>query len=98
VAEVKEVDPQFYDRADGFIHLANAQCGDIGRGKVSASFMYGLSRFNAWIVACGSKDAQAMKESRQQTVDYFVEQFKSMLEENLDDYADNFSKYMGKDA
>jgi len=64
--EKPKVDDAFYDRADSFIHLANEHCADMGRGKVSASFMYGMSRFNAWVSATGFD----MKASRQETVDY----------------------------
>ncbi|MDQ1310125.1 MAG: hypothetical protein QG601_1395, partial [Pseudomonadota bacterium] len=39
------VDDDFYKRADAHIHLANAQLGEVGRGKVSASFMYAVARF-----------------------------------------------------
>jgi hypothetical protein len=35
-----------------------------------------------------------MKASRQETIDYFVTQYKAMLEENLDDYIDHFAKYI----
>jgi hypothetical protein len=93
-SENVKVDDGFYDRADSFIHLANKHCADIGRGKVSASFMYGMARFNAWVSATGFESAQDMKASRQETLDYFVAQYKAMLEENLDDYIDHFAKYI----
>jgi hypothetical protein len=35
-----------------------------------------------------------MKAKREETLEYFVEQYKSMLEENLDDYINNYAKYM----
>lgn len=93
-------DPTFYDRADGHIHLANEHCSELGRGKVSASLMYGSARFQAWNAACWAEDVDDMKAKRQETVRYFVEQYQAMLEENLDDYINNFQKYMrstGKD-
>jgi hypothetical protein len=31
-ADLKE-DPTFFDRADGFINLANEHCANVGRGK-----------------------------------------------------------------
>jgi hypothetical protein len=94
MAEELNVDDGFYDRADSFIHLANEHCANIGRGKVSASFMYGMSRFNAWVNATGFQSSEDMKASRQETIDYFVAQYKGMLEENLDDYIENFSRYI----
>jgi hypothetical protein len=53
MVEKLKVDDGFYDRADSFIHLANDHCANMGRGKVSVSFMYGVSRFNAWVSATG---------------------------------------------
>jgi len=89
-----ELDDKFYDRADAFIHLGNEQCKEIGRGKVSASFMYAVARFNAWVSARGFDNASEMSEARAETLEYFVQQYKAMLEENFDDYVKNFEKYM----
>lgn len=92
-----EVDDEFYDRADTHIRLANKHVDEIGRGKVSASFMYALARFNAWVSACGFDSADEMHAAREKTIDYFVGEYRKMLEENLDDYAENFEKYMRPD-
>ncbi len=62
-------------------------------GKVSASMMYATARFNAWVSACGFASAGEMSGARAQTVEYFVTQFRQMLEENLDDYIENFQRY-----
>lgn len=91
---VKDVDDKFYARADAHIHLSNDQCGEISRGKVSASMMYATARFNSWVSACGFDSEQDMSAARAETVEYFVEQYRKMLEENLDDYTENFGKYM----
>lgn len=92
-ADLKE-DPTFYDRADGHIHLANKQCSEVGRGKVSAALMYSSARFQAWNAACWADDAENMRAKRAETIKYFVEQYQAMLEENLDDYIDHYAKYM----
>ena len=93
-----EADPTFYDRADGHIHLANEHSGNLGRGKVSASLMYGSARFQAWNAACWADDAEEMRAKRDETVKYFVDQYRTMLEENLDDYIEHFQKYMRPEA
>jgi hypothetical protein len=90
-------DPTFYDRADAHIELANAHCASVGRGKVSASLMYGCARFQAWNAATWAAGADAMKTERDATIRYFVEQYQAMLEENLDDYIANFDGYMRPD-
>ena len=88
------VDDKFYDRADEHIHLANKHLETVGRGKVSASFMYAVSRFNAWVSANGFSSGEEMATSKAETIDYFVAQYRAMLEENMDDYISNFDRYM----
>lgn len=94
---MSDVDDKFYDRADAHIHLSNDQLKDIAPGKVSASMMYATARFNAWLTACGFKDAESMQELKAQNIEYFVSDYRKMLEENLDDYIGNFDRYMDRD-
>ncbi len=91
----ENVDDSFYARADAHINLSNEQLRDIGIGKVSASMMYSVARFNAWVSACGFESANDMSAARNETIDYFVKQYSEMLKDNLDDYVANFEKYMG---
>lgn len=92
---MQETDEEFYDRADAHIHLSNSQVTDeITRGKVSSSFMYGAARYNAWVSACGWENAKEMNEAKEETIEYFSTEFRKMLEENLDDYIENFDTYM----
>lgn len=95
-ADLKE-DPTFFDRADSFIHLANEHCDSVFRSKVSASFMYGCARFQAWNAATWSSTGDDMKGKREETLQYFLAQYQAMLEENLDDYIENHAKYMKVD-
>jgi hypothetical protein len=90
----RDADDAFYERADAHIHLSNDQMGEITRGKVSASMLYGTSRFNAWVSACGFDNGADMAEKKEETIKYFVEEYAKMLEENLDDYIANFAQYM----
>jgi len=92
-----DVDDNFYERADAHINLSNDQMEGATRGKVSASMLYGVSRFNAWVSACGFKSGTQMREARAQTIEYFTEQYKKMLSENIDDYIEHFEKYMKTD-
>ncbi len=92
-ADLKQ-DPTFFDRADSHIRLANEHNATVSRGKASASFMYGSARFQAWNAACWADDAASMKANRQETLEYFVNQYRAMLEENLDDYIEKFVEYM----
>ena len=91
--EQPELDPTFFDRADAHIHLSNSQLADLSPGKVSASMMYATARFNAYVSWIGFQDAAGMAGERDETVRYFTEQYRLMLEENLDDYIKNFETY-----
>jgi hypothetical protein len=92
--EADELDPHFFDRADAHINLSNDQMQEQTPGKVSASMMYATARFNAWWAACGFRQAEEFAASRQEQIDYYVEQYRSMLEANLTDYTDNFNSYI----
>lgn len=88
-------DETFFERADSHIHLSNQQISEaVSRGKVSASMMYSTARFNAWLSACAHQSAAEMAENKQDTVEYFVAEYRKMLEENLNDYIKNFEPYM----
>jgi hypothetical protein len=89
-----DVDPDFYKRADAHIDLSNSQVANVSRGKVSASMLYSVARFNAWVSACGFDSAAEMRAHKEETIAYFVEEYSKMLSENFDDYAENFERYM----
>jgi hypothetical protein len=94
-------DDAFYDRADAHISLSNEQLKVFENlGKVSASMMFGTTRFNAWVSARSFKSGEEMSQAREAMLKYFCEQYRMMLEDNLDDHINNFSQYMStkKDA
>jgi len=89
------VDNEFYKRADEHIKLSNEQLSkDIPLGKVSSSMMYGTARFNSWMNAYRFNNGDEMREQKKETIEYFVEEYRKMLIENLDDYIENFDSYM----
>lgn len=94
-------DDKFYERADTHIHLSNDQISeDVTKGKVSASMMYATARFNTWISACDWNSAEEMAAAKEETIEYFMSEYRKMLNENMDDYINNFQSYMqmGQDA
>ena len=81
----------FLKRADAHIALANEQMNDnITSGEVSASFMFGLTRFNAWIAASSYKSAEDMAAEKEKAMEYFVAEYKQMLEQHLDEHIKGF--------
>jgi hypothetical protein len=91
-------DEGFFKRADAHIDVANDQLKDASRGKVSASLMYATARFNAWVTACTADSGEDLQNHRDETIDYFVAQYRKMLEENLDDYIANFERFMRREG
>jgi hypothetical protein len=90
-----DIDEKFYERADAHINLSNDQLKETGLIKVNDSMMYALVRFNAWVSANGFDSAQEMTNARDEIIEYFVIQYRSMLEENVDNYIANFDQFMG---
>lgn len=99
--EVNLSDEQFYERADEFIEVANQFIDstdqvsglNITAGQVSASFMYANTRFSAWLSACAYENVEDFKQDRSMILEYYLEQFKAMLEDNLDEYTENYDAY-----
>lgn len=91
-----EIDDNFLNRVDEHIQLSNRQIASASRGEVSASMMYSVARFNAWLSACGWDNGKEMAAAKEKTVEYFVAEYKKMLIENLDEYIKNFDNYMIK--
>ncbi len=91
---MSDVDDKFFERADEHIHLSNRQLDNASRGKVSASMMYSVARFNSWVSACSWGSGEELSKAKDETIEYFVTEYKKMLTDNLDEYIRNFDKYM----
>ena len=89
-----ETEQQFFDRADAFLQLANENCTDENLADVTAAFMYAAARFNSWVHARGVNSGEEMAKGKDKAIAYFLDQYKAMLEENFEDYADGFDEYM----
>ncbi|WP_122664820.1 DUF3144 domain-containing protein [Pseudomonas viridiflava] len=88
-------DQAFYDRADAHIELSNEQLKTFENiGQVNASMMFGTTRFNAWVSARSFKSGEEMAQAREAMLKYFCDQYRLMLEDNLDDHINNFGQYM----
>ena len=88
------MDKDFFKRTDAFIKVANELTQDNEVGKVSASMLYAAARFNAFIVASSAKDKAEADRNKVEAIDYFTEQYRSMLLANMDDYINKFDEYM----
>lgn len=81
----------FLKRADAHISLANDQMKDgLTAGDISASFMYGAARFNAWITAASFETKEDMIQEKEKAIEYFMSEYKLALEEHLDNHISNY--------
>ena len=84
-------DAEFIALADAFVALANERSAESGGVKVGAAMLYAATRFNAYIVASRTRDADELKADRAIALQHFSEQHDSMLAQNLDDYEAHYT-------
>lgn len=87
--------PEFWNRVNALINLSNDQCDTADPGEVGASTMFAASRFNAFLVARSTGTAENMKAEKERALEYFTDQFRKMMEDNLDDFIANIDNYLG---
>lgn len=81
----------FLIRADQHIALANEQMDEsTTQGEVSASLMYAAARFNAWMASTSFESAEAMAEEKDKIIEYFIEQYRLALNENIDNHIESY--------
>ncbi len=91
-------DEEFWDLADTFIENANNLCElSHDTGNVSAALLYAASRFSAFVVASSAEDSADLEIKQDEATDYFVDQFRLMMVENLKDYHQNFDDFFEDD-
>lgn len=103
VTQEEALNAAFFERADQFIKLANEFCrpergGTVDpadqRGQIGSAFLFAAARFNTWVSANTFKDGQDMREAKEQVMLYLVQQFQAMLEDNYDEYCEQFENYL----
>ncbi len=94
MSENTDKDKEFYEMADAFIAVANGHSGKAEQGKVSATFLYAAARFNTFLVASASSSADEFSSRKDEAVEYFVAEYKKMLEEHFTDYTENYDTYI----
>jgi hypothetical protein len=96
-SDENQKDEEFYKRVDTLIGLANGYLkAETHPVFMNNSFMFAAARFNAWVAAAGYENSEEMAKEKDDILNFFVNQFKLMLNENLDDYIENYDSFMGK--
>jgi heme-binding NEAT domain protein len=91
---VQKMDKDFFKRTDAFIKVANELATEQDIGKVSASMLYAAARFNAFIVASSAANKEEAEGNKLEAINYFTEQYRSMLTANMDDYIEKYDDYL----
>jgi hypothetical protein len=82
----EEIDKQFRNVVDSFIHLANQHIETAPRENVGLALLYAAARFNAFVVAAHAEEAKKFDADRETAFEFFSREYQRMLNENLDDY------------
>ncbi len=83
---------QFYKMADSFIDLANQHCDSTDNAEVGSALLYASSRFSAFVVASFAQNKDHYEGEIDNAIEYFGNEFKRMLGENLEQYKTVFDK------
>ena len=93
-----EITPEmqaFYQRADAIIELANSQLGpESHSGQVGASLLYAAARYSASVASIGFVKGEDLRKEKEEIIEFYAKQYRQMLSDNLEDYAQNFDKYV----
>jgi len=97
MSQSEEIDKKFYERADDYIALANNHINTTQArpALVNNSLLYAASRYSAWIAAASFTNAEDLQKEKEDVLDFFTNKYRQMLEENFDNYAENYEHYMG---
>ncbi|MCX7242123.1 MAG: DUF3144 domain-containing protein [Burkholderiales bacterium] len=72
--------PEFLQRVDQFIHLANEMAEGGKDGEASAAILFAAGRYNAFNFLSNN----GAEQDRAAAVDFYVSEYRKALESNLD--------------
>ena len=82
-----KTETNLYELADQFIDLANQMANkEKDVAKVGAAIRFAAARYNAFEASLKSADLASEKDN---ALDWFTNEFKTMLNDNLDDHIAN---------
>lgn len=89
----EELDEVYRRMVDLFIDQANEFAETNSQENVGMALLYAAARFNAHVVSQHAKTLEDYERDLPKARDFFGDQYGRMLEENLEDYKDVYSKY-----
>ena len=89
----EELDEVYRRMVDLFIDRANEFAETNSQENVGMALLYAASRFNAHVVSQHAGGLDDYERDLPKARQFFSEQYQRMLDENLEDYKQVFSKY-----
>lgn len=89
----EELDAQYRAMIDSFIDQANQLAETSSPENVGMALLFAASRFNAFVVSQHAESIRDYEKDLDKARDFFQNQYRQMLEENLQDYKNIYLKY-----
>ena len=89
----EELDEIFRRMVDLFIDRANEFAETNSQENVGLALLYAAARFNAHVVAQHANTLEDYERDLPKARDFFCGQYREMLDENLEDYKQVYTKY-----
>ncbi len=92
--DISAEEKQFWDTVDAFLDAANSTAQECDPGVVASAVMYAAARYCAFNIACFSESRKDFLDDSANSVSHFTAEFKKLLQENMEDYGENFKVYL----
>jgi len=89
----EELDQVYRRMVDLFIDRANELAENNSPENVGMAILYAASRFNAHVVSQHAASLEEYERDLAKAQSFFCDQYRQMLDENLEDYKQVYSKY-----
>jgi len=89
-----KLERDFFELADKLLAIANDKGQEVDPGVVSEALMYAAARFGTFVMAVNSESQEDFVEDRSQSFKFLSGRFRDMLDDNFDDYSENYKDYL----
>ena len=89
----EELDEIYRRTIDLFIDRANELSETDSQENVSLALLYAAARFNAFVVSQHATTLEEFERDQPKAKQFFTTQYEQMLDENLEDYKQVYTKY-----
>lgn len=94
----QDLEQLFWQSVEETLALANEKGQDADPGVVSEALMYAAARFATFIMAANSETQEDFVQDRSEVFMHLAGRFRSMLDENLDDYSEHYHDLLERPA